>query len=284
MYKKYNNNCNNLDLSNKVNVNSIDSIENNKNNISVNIQGRLGNQLFEIISCWSYSKKYNMNFVLQNKYQLENPIYYNVFFKHIPCIYSLKNYITIRYPVFQDISNISNISRISNVLVDSYLQNSNNFNEYRDEILDLFFNIKEKTLKNNFFFIHIRLTDFYKSPLHNINLDEYYKKAIEYMSSIIDMSSNTFYIISDDINNAKKKEYLNYIPNKIYIDNNEYDEIRTINLFKECSGAIIGHSTFAWWGAYIINCPDKIVVCPDKFLNGNYDFSGLYLNYKVIKI
>jgi hypothetical protein len=106
-------------------------------------------------------------------------------------------------------------------------------------------------------------------------------------SSSFNINKTIFYIISDDINLAKKKSYLNLIPkeNIVYIDNNEYDEIKTFELFKECcSGAIIGHSTFAWWGAYVINCPDKIVVCPNKFLKGNHNFKGFYLNYKIINI
>ena len=257
------------------------------NNISVLVQGRLGNQLFEIISCWSYAKKHNKNFVLPKKYQKDNSKYYNIFFKNINYVDSVDNYFMLKYEVFQDISNIVNIPDVP-ILINSYLQNSNNFKEYRNEILKLFFGIDELRPKNNKFFIHIRLTDFMHSPEHNINLDNYYIKAINYISNIIDMNNTIFYIVSDDINNARKKTYLSLIKNEnnniIYIDNEEYDEIKTMELFKDCSGAIIGHSTFAWWGAYIMNCLDKIVVCPNKFLNKNYDFSGMYMDYKVIEI
>ena len=134
-----------------------------------------------------------------------------------------------------------------------------------------------------------------------------------------------FYILSDDINEARNKGYLKLlnknirdvrdvrdnqnigdnqnirdtenienienigdiggIENLVFVDNKKYDDIQTLELCKECClGAIIGHSTFAWWGAYIINCPQKIVVCPNKFLKSNDNFSGLFLDYKVIDV
>ena len=174
-----------------------------------------------------------------------------------------------------------------NILIKGFLQNSNNFNHYREEILERFFNIKEIREKNNKFFIHIRLTDFKTSPVHNLNLDRYYSNAIEYVSSLINTNDTIFYILSDNIEEARKKEYFRVFNQNtlVFVDNKEYDEIKTLELCKDCcQGAIIGHSTFAWWGAYIINCPEKIVVCPNKFLKSNDDFSGLFLNYKVLDI
>jgi len=255
----------------------------NNNYISIKPEGRLGNHLFQIISCWSYSKKYNIDFVLDPSYEKTYKKYYDTFFK----IIKLKD--TSKFPlkkkgIYQNILDRFDPFLTNHILVNTYLQNANNFNIYREEILNLFFNIKKISEKNNKFFIHIRLTDFLHSPQHNIDLDSYYKKAIEYLSTIIDINSIDFYIISDDIEKAKEKSYLSILNNLIYINNKEYDELKTIELFSSCSGAIIGNSTFGWWGAYIINCPNKIVICPDKFINDNYNFSGLYLDYKIINI
>jgi hypothetical protein len=278
--------------SQSLNNNKINLIENHTKNISVVINGRLGNHLFEIISCWAYAKKYNMNFTLDISYQKKYSKYYENFFSKIP-LSSISSKYTVKqlYP-YENILNRFDLSCINNLLINSYLQNSLNFNQYRDEILSLFFNSDKIQEKNNKFFIHIRLKDFLTSPQHNLNLDNYYKKAIEYLQYLdtigsFDIDNTNFYIISDDINLAKKKYYLNLLPkeNLVFIDNIEYDEIKTLELFKDCSsGAIIGHSTFAWWGAYIINCPTKIVICPNKFLKGNHNFTGFYLNYKIINI
>jgi hypothetical protein len=253
--------------------------------ISIVTEGRLGNHLFQIISCWAYAKKYNLNFVLDKSYKDNNKKYYDSFFSSIK-VEDTSNFSVGIKGIYQNILNSFDPFFINRKLIKSYLQNAYNFDVYREEVLNLFFNIKEIKENNNNFFIHIRLTDFLSSPNHNINLDSYYKKAIEYISSIVDINLLNFYIISDDIEKAKQKSYINLIPssNIIYINNKEYDELKTLKLCSECSGAIIGNSTFGWWGSYLINCPNKIVVCPDKFIKGNHNFSGLYLNYKVISV
>jgi hypothetical protein len=259
--------------------------EKGKKCISIVTEGRLGNHLFQIISCWAYAKKYEMNFVLDSSYKINCKKYYDKFFNEIE-IKDTSKFSTGIKGIYENIFNRFDPFFVNRKLVNSYLQNSNNFNVYREEVLKIFFNIKEVKERNNNFFIHIRLTDFLKSNLHNINLDSYYKKAIEYLDSVVDINSINFYIISDDIEKAKEKKYLRLLPsnNIIYIDNKEYDELKTFELCKNFSGAIIGNSTFAWWLAYLINCPDKIVVCPNKFINYNYDFSGLYLDYKIINV
>lgn len=269
-----------------------------KNYVTVNVKGRLGNQLFQIISMWAYAKRNNINFVIKDCY-IDDLKYYKEktkrFIKNnVETIHSLNTENTekmIKLGIYDDIRDNKNICNLvkngTNVFVDSHLQNANNFNDYRKEILEKFFNIVEIRKPNNKFFIHIRLTDFQTSGPHIMNLDNYYKKAIEYIYSKIDVNNTIFYIVSDDAINARKQEVLSLLPlsNLIFVDNKEYDEIKTLELFKECcSGGIMGHSTFAWWGAYIINCPEKIVVCPNKFLNEDHDYSGLYLNYKVIDV
>lgn len=265
------------------------------NYVTVNIKGRLGNQLFEIISMWAYAKRNNINFVLKECY-IDDLKYYKDktkrFIKNnIETIKTPNNEKKINLDIYANIRDNKKICNLvkngTNVFIDSHLQNANNFNEYREEILRKFFNIVEVRKPNNKFFIHIRLSDFNTSPEHILNLNNYYKKAVEYIYSKIDVTNTIFYIISDDPENAQKEEFLTLLPQSslIFVDNKEYDEIKTLDLFKECcSGGIMGHSTFAWWGAYIINCPEKIVVCPNKFLNKDYDYSGLYLNYKVIDV
>ena len=51
--------------------------------ISVVIDGRLGNQFFEVISSWAYAKKYNMKFALASDYLKQNQNYYDNFFSSI---------------------------------------------------------------------------------------------------------------------------------------------------------------------------------------------------------
>lgn len=257
-----------------------------KNYITCNLQGRLGNYLFMIISSWAYAKKNNINFVMNNSFKSNK--YYNLFFSNVNTI----NTHTIKFNAKKNFCCFENTliyqyDSKSNLIFNGYLQNGNNFNIYRDDVLKTFFNINKPLEPNNNFFIHIRLTDFLTSGIHNINLENYYLRAIEYAKTIIDFENTNIYVISDDIDNAKKKSYLKLFPEKklIYVDNKIYDEAKTFELFKTCYlGCICGHSTFAWWGSYIINNPNKLVIIPNKFLNNDEDFSGMYLNYKVIQV
>lgn len=177
--------------------------------------------------------------------------YYDIFFNKINLI-DIKSmrWQNKDFNVYEDCS-ISNCDNTKNLIFRGYLQNANNFDIYKSDILDFFFNINKPLEHNNNFFIHIRLTDFLQSPAHNINLENYYIQAIELANTYIDFSNVNIYIISDDIATAKTKAYLKLLPEKnlIFVNNRVYDEVKTFEIFKNCYlGCIIGNSTFAWWG------------------------------------
>lgn len=256
--------------------------------ISSNLNGRLGNYLFIIISTWSYAKKFNLDYIMDNSFKSNK--YYNTFFSNIKTenIKSINFKIKKNFTCFENCLNYTCPNVDSNIYFNGYLQNYNNFDLFRNDVLKNFFNIHEPLKSNNNFFIHIRLTDFLTSKIHNINLDNYYFNSIEYAKTIIDFQNSNIFIISDDIEKAKIKYYLELLPQKnlVFIDITKYDEVKTFEIFKNCYlGCICGNSSFAWWGAYIINNPSKLVIMPNKFLNTNDDFKGMYVDgYKIINV
>ena len=66
---------------------------------------------------------------------------------------------------------------------------------------------------------------------------------------------------SDDINWVKENLPLE---RAIYIDwNKGLDSWQDMALMSMCKHNIIANSTFSWWGAWLNNNPNKIVISPD---------------------
>lgn len=110
--------------------------------------------------------------------------------------------------------------------------------------------------------LHVRrtdyLNDFYSQWFSNVCTDEYYSKAVEYMCGKV--ANVFFFIFSDDKEYVKQK--FNH-PNMTIVDfNNGTDSWQDMYLMSKCKHNIIANSTFSWWGAWLNNHPQKIVVAP----------------------
>ena len=95
--------------------------------------------------------------------------------------------------------------------------------------------------------------------------EKYFDSAIKYINERI--PKPIFFVFSDDIEWCRTK--LN-IANAIYVDWNKDDNsFRDMQLMSMCKHNIICNSTFSWWGAYLNNNPDKIVIAPNKWMKIN---------------
>lgn len=150
---------------------------------------------------------------------------------------------------------------INNIMINGYLEDVKYFENYRDDILKLFepdndsYNyIMNKYFKNienyNIVSVHYRLNDFSEQPDN-----DYYKNACNY---IIEKTTNPFfYIFADDISMVDLSIYkdLDY---KLIDKEVDYIHLWMISL---CKHNIISFSTLSWWGAYLNNNDNKIVIC-----------------------
>lgn len=97
--------------------------------------------------------------------------------------------------------------------------------------------------------LHVRRGDYVpKANFHFLQGPEYYLNAYIALAQRIQKMPERVLCFSDDIEWCKQQEWLRVIP-KIEFYENE-DELETLAEMARCGGgAIIGNSTFSWWGA-----------------------------------
>lgn len=114
--------------------------------------------------------------------------------------------------------------------------------------------------------IHVRLGDYLNNPglYGGICTAEYYAEAITYMKKRL--GNPHFYIFSNGIDMVKeqfKGEEFTFIEN-----NNESNGYIDMQLMSSCKHQIIANSSFSWWGAWLNQNEEKIVIAPKRWLNG----------------
>ena len=113
--------------------------------------------------------------------------------------------------------------------------------------------------------VHIRRGDFKNLPVLGTIGQEFYVKAIDYM--LRKVTDPVLYFFSDDMNWVKEnfKDYSKrYKINYIETNNSKGSEADDLRLMSNCKHNIIGNSTFGWWGAWLNNNPQKIIVTPER--------------------
>ncbi len=121
-------------------------------------------------------------------------------------------------------------------------------------------NLVKKIQDSNSVCVHIRRGDYLKLE----NLDslgicstDYYRNAIDLMIKKLDKPN--FFVFSDDIEwckiNIRINGYSYFIPD-------DYTNIDSFYLMRNCRHYIISNSTFSWWPAWLSNYHSKIVIAP----------------------
>lgn len=154
-----------------------------------------------------------------------------------------------------------------------YFQSEKYFLKYKTQIKEemkvkIIETKSEKSLINqvrieNSVAISLRLGQDYKqSKLLNICTEEYYLNSVKYM--IEKIKKPVFFIFSDDIDEAKRifKDFENFI----YIEG--FQDYQSLRIMYNCKHFIISNSSFSWWGSYLSDNYEKIIISPDHWYNG----------------
>jgi hypothetical protein len=114
--------------------------------------------------------------------------------------------------------------------------------------------------------LHVRRTDYVTSNgYHPVQTLEYYSKGLEIIGNY-----DQLLVFSDDINWCK--ENLKY-DNILFIENQ--DNIEDLWLMSLCDHNIIANSSFSWWGAWLNQNQNKIVITPNNWFGPQANLNEL---------
>lgn len=162
--------------------------------------------------------------------------------------------------------------------LDGYFQSEKNFTE-NSSLVRKEFSIKKEFLSEHVqeistkinqcesISIHIRRGDYAQdektNKYHGLCSLSYYEGAISLITSKV--KNPHFFIFSDDLEWVKKNLPINhphtFVSDGVLIPQQE------MYLMSKCKHNIIANSTFSWWGAWLNENPDKIVIAPKKWVN-----------------
>jgi len=124
----------------------------------------------------------------------------------------------------------------------------------------------EKINKSNSVSIHVRRSDYLTNKnankYHGICSLDYYNSAIKLISSKI--KDTHFFIFSDDLDWCRQNIKA---PQCTFIETIKGKDWMDMQLMSLCKHNVIANSTFSWWGAWLNESPEKIVIAPEKWFN-----------------
>ena len=228
-----------------------------------NFLGGLGNQLFQIAAGYAHSRRINSKFAIN--YGLNHAGFGQ---GHHPVKYRHSVYNNIP-TTDQNIQLVYNerefkytpIAPLDNICLYGYFQSERYFEDYKDEVKNLFnFNFKtKKKIKKELSSIkkkvgiHLRLGDYlneeYNGVFHKINYPIYLEKAMSLFEKDYE-----FIIFSDDFKSLRKLVDLNK-----FINLNNSNEVEDMYSLSQCENIIMSNSSFSWWGCWLGKSKSKII-------------------------
>lgn len=258
--------------------------------IEINLKGGLGNQMFQYATARNLSIKYKTDLVLNTEYFLnipkgDVPRKYQLDIFNIDKNIKIKETINPIKKIWQKLSlkffgqkiqiPVANaLLKIGlPVCLNGYFQNEKYFKDIRNILLKEFTltkqleveaeKIKNILEKSESVCLNVRRSDYLRPEnikmFGTLNM-EYYNNAIEYIKNKI---KNPLICVFSDDPEGVKKEFK--IDNVIFAGNDILKDYEQLYLMSICKHNIIANSSFAWWGAWLNQNQNKIIVCPKEW-------------------
>jgi hypothetical protein len=266
----------------------------------VKLQGGLGNQMFQYAAarsiCGNKPVYFDLNFLSSNTTStntltarhFELAIFNNIRLKTAnrfmkPLIESRKVFyrylkrILMPRAVFicqTENNEFINLQAITSpaIYLDGYFQNEDYFKPIREQLLhDFKFpagNIEKKDAileALNPVSIHVRRGDYLRpevNAFHGTLPLSYYQQAKDKLE--MQVSSPHYFVFSDDPEWCRLN--FDFLGDKVTIVSeasaNTWEDMYLMSL---CSHNIIANSSYSWWGAWLNNNPNKVIIAPDNW-------------------
>ncbi|WP_442587820.1 alpha-1,2-fucosyltransferase [Pedobacter sp. AW31-3R] len=182
----------------------------------------------------------------------------------------------------KDIMRVAADKNIVALYLDGYFQNEFYFSPYADEIRTELRDLLECTYQlsglqaqnivvhQESIAIHLRRTD-YLNPsalcFHGICEVDYYQKALQIIEDRTTQAH--LYLFSDD--NILADEMFCLVRNKTNISSMLAHipmldkDLVELALMAKCRHFVIANSSYSWWGSYLSDSPDKLIVAPKQW-------------------
>lgn len=207
--------------------------------------------------------------------KLENPLLKTKIGRHIKSALQNIGLISKYIKVDEETLVLNELNSGKNFYFEGYWQNPEYFEGIRETILkDFSFselkNPEDANLQNQIstsesVAVHIRRGDYINNPttnqFHGTCSSEYYKKATEHIASKVE--NTRFFLFTDDPDFVKTN--FGFLPDSTLVSDNQRSEIDELNLMHLCKHFIVANSSFSWWGAWLSQTPEKIVIAPKQW-------------------
>lgn len=248
-------------------------------NVEILYMGRLGNWIFQYAAGKVYAEKhgktlYTSNSVMQDIFMADDPVMDK---DNLSLYHSMPTYAKQKWRVKTsnfdrkpndldrpDIVSISGNMQLAELVKEGEktLRKTLRWRHPPDEDAATQAVVR-KIKERNSVSVHVRRGDYVNNSLYfNIPIS-YYKNAMNYMKEHMD--NPAFFVFSNDLQWAR--ENLAFPDTDItFVDvNHGKPDWKDLQLMSLCKHNIIANSTFSWWGAWLNNHPNKIVLTPDHW-------------------
>jgi len=114
--------------------------------------------------------------------------------------------------------------------------------------------------------IHFRGGDYLMSEnsSYNVCSVEYYKRAIDLVKK--KYQKRRFFVFTNDIDYYNSvKDFLFRDENVVLVRNQGKDSFKDMIFMSKCQCQIIANSSFSWWGAWLNERKDRVIIAPSRW-------------------